>query len=591
VKKENFFPLLVIVGLLFAWAWIDRTFVKPRFPDPVPPPAESLAVEPAVPPPAAGETPALRPAAAVPAPAPVVAEPVVPAVTHILSNAVVRVRVSNRGGTVEEAFFPGYRQTQAPDSPHVVFDFQSRPSLGFAGLPGLEAHDTLEVVSASETNVVFRRVSPQGVAFQRTLTMDPRNYVLRGVDTFRNTSGSDVVLPGHLWQLGPMERLDNSDTLYPTTGVDAHHTGGVGVKHYAQAIHKMLDRAPAPTAVFGVSGGFDWITVKNRFFCQLLTVHEGELPLPEGASVPAESARVDDAVVTQRVAAEVRLPGARLLPDVEYRREYTLFLGPTKPVNLSALGGGQDGTVDYHLWRIFSFVEHICGWLTSALNGIHAVIPNYGVAIILLTFLVRMALWPLTHKSSVSMRKMQALQPQMQAIKEKYSEPSQRQKQQQAMMALFKENKVNPAAGCLPILVQIPVFIGLYGALNTAVELRFAEFLWVRDLSLPEGLLAGQIPLLGELNILPVIMAITMYIQQRMTPSTMDPAQQRIMNFMPIMVGFFCYKMPSGLSLYWTTSNLISIAQLIINVKWLKMHPLPVAAPAPAPGKSKSGKR
>ena len=132
--------------------------------------------------------------------------------------------------------------------------------------------------------------------------------------------------------------------------------------------------------------------------------------------------------------------------------------------------------------------------------------------------------------------------------------------------ALPISNKVNPLGGCLPMLIQIPVFIALFVVLRSAVELRFSKFLWVRDLSEPENLFAGMIPLVGSLNILPILMAATMVWQQKMTPSAGDPQQQKMMAIMmPIMMLFFFYTMPSGLVLYWTTSNLIMIIQMLIK--------------------------
>jgi YidC/Oxa1 family membrane protein insertase len=137
---------------------------------------------------------------------------------------------------------------------------------------------------------------------------------------------------------------------------------------------------------------------------------------------------------------------------------------------------------------------------------------------------------------------------------------------QQETMKFYKENKVNPMGGCLPMLIQIPVFIALFVVLRSAIELRFSKFLWIRDLSEPENLFAGLIPVVGSLNILPLLMSATMVWQQKLTPSAGDPQQQKMMAIMmPIMMLFFFYTMPSGLVLYWTTSNLIMIIQMMIK--------------------------
>jgi YidC/Oxa1 family membrane protein insertase len=192
------------------------------------------------------------------------------------------------------------------------------------------------------------------------------------------------------------------------------------------------------------------------------------------------------------------------------------------------------------------------------LNMFYSVVGNYGVAIILLTLFVKIIFWPLTHKGTESMKKMSDLAPEIQKLKEKHKDS---QKQQQAMMALYKEHKINPVSGCMPMLIQIPVFIALFGVLRSAVELWNADFLWIYDLSEPENLIPNIFPLGGGLNVLPLAMAGSMFFQQKLMPQAGDPMQQKIMQFMPIMLLVFCYQMAAGLLLYWTTSNLLAIAQ------------------------------
>ena len=162
------------------------------------------------------------------------------------------------------------------------------------------------------------------------------------------------------------------------------------------------------------------------------------------------------------------------------------------------------------------------------------------------------------------MKKMQKLQPQLSKLREKFKDSP--KKLQEKQMLLYRENGVNPLAGCLPMFVQMPVFIALFTVLRSAVELRFASFLWIADLSEPEGLLAGVLPFpAGGLNILPLAMTGTMILQQRLTPSAGDPQQQKMMQFMPLMMLFIFYNMASALVLYWTVSQLLSILQLVMQ--------------------------
>jgi len=251
--------------------------------------------------------------------------------------------------------------------------------------------------------------------------------------------------------------------------------------------------------------------------------------------------------------AAVLLEGVTLQPGQDMVREYSYYVGPIDMENLKALGGDQEEVIDFRLFRIFVPLGKL---MMTGLNMLHEVTGNWGVAIILLTFVVRMLFWPLTQKGAENMKKMSELSPQMKEMREKYKNNP--QKLNQEMSKFYKEHKVNPMAGCLPMLVQIPVFISLYGVLRVAVDLRFAEFLWINDLSEQEALffIAGF-----PVNILPLTMGATMILQQRLTPSNMDEQQRKIMMMMPIVFLFITYTMPSGLLLYWTTSNLISIYQ------------------------------
>ncbi|MFZ2281808.1 MAG: membrane protein insertase YidC, partial [Prosthecobacter sp.] len=255
------------------------------------------------------------------------------------------------------------------------------------------------------------------------------------------------------------------------------------------------------------------------------------------------------------LSARVLFAGRVLGQGEVMTREYTLYIGPKKLSLLQAMGDGKDAVME------FGFFSWFCKLLVPTLNFFHRIIPDYGVAIILLTFLVRTIFWPLTHKSTVSMRKMQEIQPQLKELQKQFKDNP--QKMQQETWALYRANKVNPLSSCLPMLIQIPVFIALFTVLRSAVELRYAPFLWIGDLSEPENLLAGLLPI--PLNILPFLMSGTMALQSYLTPSMGDPAQQKMMMIMmPIMMLFMFYSFPAALSLYWTVSQVLSIVQMLM---------------------------
>ncbi|MEI6056214.1 MAG: membrane protein insertase YidC [Lentisphaerota bacterium] len=209
----------------------------------------------------------------------------------------------------------------------------------------------------------------------------------------------------------------------------------------------------------------------------------------------------------------------------------------------------------------FTGIETIAQWLLYFLIFLHGYVGNYGWAIILLTVIVKLVFWPITHKSNVSMKKMQKIQPAIKELREKYKED--KPKLNTKMMELYKKEGVNPLGGCLPIVVQIPVFFALYWTLDGAIELRHQAFLWATDLTQPDTIAhIFSIPI----NPLAILMALTMVLQQKLTPVATDPMQAKMMMFMPLIMLIFLYSLPSGLTLYWTVSQVISIIQLMVNI-------------------------
>jgi YidC/Oxa1 family membrane protein insertase len=221
-----------------------------------------------------------------------------------------------------------------------------------------------------------------------------------------------------------------------------------------------------------------------------------------------------------------------------------LYLGPKDQDTLAALARGLDLTVDYgFLWMISKYLFYF-------LQYIHSLVGNWGFSIILITIVVKGAMYPLTKKQYESMAKMRALKPKMDALKERYGED--KQKMQQAMMEMYKKDKVNPMGGCFPLLLQMPIFLALYWVLLESVELRHADFIfWITDLSAKDPFF-----------VLPVLTGISMYLLQKLQPMTMtDPMQQKIMQFMPVAMSLFFFIFPAGLVLYWLISNLITLVQ------------------------------
>ena len=259
---------------------------------------------------------------------------------------------------------------------------------------------------------------------------------------------------------------------------------------------------------------------------------------------------------TKKIAEDMYSVGLiSKLPDILEGETITfstsLFVGPQAKEDLKQAAPGMNYVVDYGI------LHFIASPLFSVLTGIHKMVDNWGLSIILLTVLIKLMFYPLSAASYKSMGQMRELAPRLQSMKEKFGDD--KQKMQQAMMELYKTEKINPLGGCLPILVQIPVFIALYWVLLGSVELRGASFMWLADLSKPDTLF-GSLWAAG-IGPLPILMAASMFLQTKLNPKPTDPMQARLMVMMPIIFSFFFFFFPAGLVLYWLVNNILSIAQ------------------------------
>jgi YidC/Oxa1 family membrane protein insertase len=242
-------------------------------------------------------------------------------------------------------------------------------------------------------------------------------------------------------------------------------------------------------------------------------------------------------------------------PGAASKAAHTVFIGPKELDILKSMNRDLERAIDFGWFAVVSMP------LLYVLHFFHRLTGSWGTDIILLTVLIKLLLAPLTHKSFVSMKQMQKLQPQMERLKEKYKDDKEALNKE--IMELYRRNKVNPFGGCLPMLLQFPVFIGLYNALRTPIELRHAPFFWIKDLSRPDW---ESLPLSFDswhfgIPILTLLMGASMFAQQWMTPSAGDPNQRRMMLMMPVVFTFMFINFPSGLTIYWLVNNLLSIAQ------------------------------
>ena len=495
-------------------------------------------------------------------------EPALPEETAILDNGELRVVISTKGAAISSATLAGYRQTIEKDSPDLTFNYGETKALGLAGLPGADTDADFTIISSTATSAVFSRTLPGGATLTRSFSLLPDYQI--ALEESIAAGDTEFAVPETSLSLGSLVRQSRGNTsILSVDNFPAAAPGGKAPKVLHWERKRLLPKlftggssagggcAGAPDgAQFPVSASQSsaepqqWVAIKTRFFANVLAADSA------GFTVTANRSLERGPLLVESVAASMRIPAATVPAGQTATRSCRLYIGPKK---LSVLRKFAPGSADI---MEFGMSKWLCVILLPILNGLNAIFHNYGVAIIVLTIMVRLVFWPLTRKSNESMKKMGAIQPQIKAIQEKFKGDP--QKLQQETMKLYRDNHVNPMSSCLPMLIQIPVFIALFVVLRTATELRFAPFLWIRDLSEPENLLAGAIPGVPALNILPFLMAGTMFLQSKLTPSMGDPAQQKMMMWMmPLMMFFMFYSMPSALLLYWSVSQFLAVIQLL----------------------------
>ena len=585
MNKKDLIPIVLLFALFLAYPKIDEKFVSKIFPPkakPVPavvetaqapslPADTSLAAAPES---AAQPAEAAAPATEATPAAEAAAQPEAeksPEVLTTLANDRVELTFSSHGAGVVQAAILEYPSEKGSDVP-VTFDFSGRPAAAPVGYPGLGDRADFEVAGSAADSVSYRKALPGGLVLTRTLTLGS-GYQVRIEDRLENASSAAVVLNGHGLQAGFMANLPGEkEEQSPLLGVDTL-AGSEDVEYWGGKLDKWFSEDGKGKAQFLPGPGeepvlVDWVAVKNKYFTQILTPEEtpGLCQAEAIRGAPVKSTFLGifprTSVPIAKVAAALRLPEFELGAGQSLALNATWYVGPKVYTELKANGPHQEDILQLGFWRVVGI------WILKIMVWIQAHIwpYSYGLAIILLTFMIRIVFWPLNHKSMVSTRHMQEVQPVIAAMREKFKDNPQRQ--QQEMMAIYKEHKINPMGGCLPMLIQIPVFFALFVVLKGAIELRFSSFLWIADLSTPENLFKDVLPF--PINILPIFMGVTMWLQQKMTP-TSDPQQQKMMMMMPVIFTFMFYSFPSGLSLYWSVNQVMMIVQLA----WMKKrHPV-----------------
>jgi YidC/Oxa1 family membrane protein insertase len=552
--------LLIAIGISFAVFFLWSMFFAPKPPEQsaeVPQetaqaepennaaqPITSSQPAPAEVPPQTAQTPATQPAQ--PAPA------LQPDRKINVETSLYRIVLSERGAAVKSIVLKKYRETMAEDSPQKeLIDAQTRGGSALLSFKDARDHNVENAIfsvdqdqdlvdASNEPQVVkFQHQTESGVIIEKTYRFYPDSYLI--------DLGIGVINQGGNPVQGRMALAMRNVLSEDAGGYGFAGPSGLINEELEQIKIKDIEESPKS------DGKIRWVAIEGRYFMTSVIPNEalaGEMLLD---------------YKEQQLQNKLAFLTNELQPAERQNFEFKLFMGPKSLSLLRALNNDLDRAID------FGWVDFFAKPCLMLMNFIYKYIPNYGIAIIILTLITRGMFWPLAQKSYKSMGEMRKLQPLMQEIREKYKGDKARMNQE--MMTLYKTYKINPMGGCLPMLIQLPVFFALYRMLYQAIELRHAPFVgWITDLSAPDRLFdfGFKIPFMDPpygIPVLTIIMGASMILQQKMTPSPGDPTQAKMMMLMPVVFTVIFINFSSGLVLYWLVSNIFSMAQQFYTQK------------------------
>ncbi|MDR9500959.1 MAG: membrane protein insertase YidC [Desulfurivibrionaceae bacterium] len=452
---------------------------------------------------------------------------------------------SENGGGVKSFKLKNYKEELGPDAAlkelnkqekfnqlPLYFSWGNEPAS--AAVPVYEADKTeLRLRSGDTATLTMRTTLPSGVVISRIMTFRDDSYEIDlAVSVFNSSREDQVQGAGYLRLVNePLTKNDNNTFVF---------TGPALFQNNALEQIKVKD---LEDGALQRTGNLDWVAYEGVYFMMAV--------IPEGNRQTAHFELLGKEKVSSTLTAGV----VAITPGAEKTYSYKVFFGPKKLTILKDIGHNLNKAVN------FGWFDFLAKPMLFLLNFLYSYIPNYGVGIILVTVIIKLLFWPISYKGMKSMKTMQKLQPKMTQIREKFGQD--RERMNKEIMQLYKTYKVSPLGGCLPMLLQIPVFFALYRLLMQTIELRHAPFFgWITDLSAPDRLYLGfDIPYLGGLPVLTLFMGASMFLQQKMTPAQGDPTMAKMMMFLPVIFTFMFINFASGLVLYWFVNNLLSIAQ------------------------------
>lgn len=619
MDRKSIIILVVCFGLLMAWYPLVNRIYPPK---PLPPGATNAVAA------TASGTNGLSTAgtSAAPATIPVPStdaapvQPILPVPGDIpeqvveITNAQGHYTFTSHGGGLKQVELPEYRETtsrqrgrQQKERYATLNAHAPAPTLALLGGPGLQGDGVFEL-KRTEKGVRAEKVLTNGLAIVKEFELST-NYLMEATVRLENRSSAPIALPAQEWVVGtaaPMNAQDDGSAV----GVMWYNGSGDTDVNGPWFENRTLGCFPGTPRTEYRAGQSNvvWVASHNQFFTlaalpehPAMEVVARKIQLPKFTLEPGEYPSSANQVAPAGYVTAMVYPATVLAPEQTLARRVHLFAGPKEYQTLARIGARFKNDID-RVMGYGGFFGFFSKALLLSMNWLHDLLRlSYGWVIIVITIIIKLLFWPLTQASTRSMKRLQALQPQMKAIQEKYKDDP--TKMNRKVMEFMRENKVSPLGGCLPMLLQMPVFIGFFYMIRSAIELRGEPWMWIGDLSKSDTLLMipglGFIPFIGvpgvglPFNLLPLIMGVTMFWQARLTPPSpgMDPMQAKIMRYMPLIFVLFLYNFSAGLTLYWTVQNLLTILQTkLTHAKNPAATPAPVQ-PSPAQAPKKRNKR
>lgn len=545
--KNAFLAIFLSMAVLFGY---QLFFPAPQ--PPVAPPAQEVTpTEVTTPTAPTTPYPAVVPVASQPAMHATVAEPAKPARNIEVKTKLYSATFGEDGGTIKSFRLNNYLETMAEDSDlkelvgggighelPLFFSWGADPAT-IMTTPHFDAKRT-KVTTGQNGRAVLTMTGqlPGGLTVTRTTTFNDDNYLIDMVVDVANNSANALQGAPYLNLTGQPFSADSKNTQFLFNGP------AVLINDSIEEVKAkdLLEDGPQT-----LTGDVSWTAYEDTYFMLAIA--------PDNEDEVSHSVRLSSAD-GEKVSNVLFAPADIITPGTSKQYRYTVYIGPKKMTDLKEAGHGFEQAINFG-W--FGFVARP---VLALMNLMYSFIPNYGVAIILVTVLIKLLFWPLTQKGMKSMKNMQKLQPKLTKLREKYGDDKERMAKEQ--MQLYQTHKINPLGGCLPMVMQIPVFFALYRVLMQAIELRHAPFmLWITDLSAPERISLGfEIPYVGGLPLLTLLMGGSMFLQQKLTPtSAANPEMAKMMMFMPVIFTFLFINFASGLVLYFFVNNMLQMAQ------------------------------